>query len=110
MPADIHGRLGAQALAATTDTTLYTCPATRKATVTVSLCNRSSTATTVRLALADGALGTLANEDYLEYDVELAGNGTLERDRITVAAGHTIIVRAGAATVSAVAFGIEEDV
>jgi hypothetical protein len=109
MPADIHGRLGAQSLAAATDTTLYTCPTGRKATATVSLCNRSATATTVRLAMPDGALGTLANEDYLEYDVELPGNGTLERDRITVAAGHTLIVRSAAATVTAVAFGIEED-
>ena len=45
---------------------------------------KSATATTVRLAMPDGALGTLATEDYLEYDVELPGNGTLERDRITV--------------------------
>jgi acetyl-CoA C-acetyltransferase len=31
MPAKIHGRLGASALAATTDTTVYTVPASRKA-------------------------------------------------------------------------------
>ena len=109
MPADIHGRLGALALAAATDATLYTAPAGRKATVTVSFSNRSATDTTVRLAMADGNLATLANEDYLEYDAPLPGNGTLERDRITVAAGHTLIVRAAAATVSAMAFGIEED-
>ena len=109
MSADIHGRLGALALAAASDATLYTAPAGRKATVTVSFCNRSSTDTTIRLAMADGAIGTLANEDYLEYDTPLPGAGVVERDRITVAAGHTLIARAAAATVSAMVFGIEED-
>lgn len=109
MPAPIHGRLGAAALAATTDTGVYTVPAARQATVTVSFCNRSATATTIRLAHIDGAIGTLANEDYLEFDTPLAGNGVVERSGIPMRAAHTLMARAGAATVSVVVQGIEED-
>lgn len=109
MAAKIHGRLGAQDLAAATDATLYTVPAGRKATVTVRFANRSSTATSVRLAHIDGAIGSLANEDYMMYDTPLPGNGVLTDDRITLTAGHTLMVRSGAATVSAVCFGVEED-
>lgn len=108
--AKIHGRLGAAALAANTDTVVYTVPAGRKATVLVSVCNRSATDAAIRLAHIDGNLAALATEDYIEYDSPLPGNGVLERTGITIAAGHTIMARASAASVSAVISGVEEDV
>lgn len=103
--AKIHGRLGAQAMAVNTDTTIYTVPALRKATVTANLCNRS-TATTVRLAIANGAL---ANADYIEYETPLADNGVVERERITLSAGQSIVMRAGSANVTGMVWGVEED-
>ncbi len=109
MAAKTHGRLGAQALAANTDTSVYSPGAGRKATCSVSICNRSSTDTTIRLAHIDGALGALATEDYLEYETPLPGGAVIERNGITVAAGHTIAARAAAATVSVVVWGVEED-
>lgn len=106
----IHGRLGAQALAANTDTAIYTVPPGRKATVTLNVCNRSSTDTTFRVAMIDAtSVASVANEDYLDYDAPLPGNGSVERDRITLTAGHMLMARAGAATASAVAWGVEED-
>lgn len=109
MAAKIHGRLGAPALAAATDTVLYQVPTGRKATVSVRFCNRSSTATSVRMAHIDGAVGVLANDDYMIYDAPLPPNGMITDERITVSAGHTLMVRAGSADVSVVCFGIEED-
>lgn len=109
MAADIHGRLGAAALAATTDTALYVTPASRKATGTLTLANRSSTDATVRVAMIDGAIGTLANEDYLAYDLTLPGNGQYILDRLPMATTHTLMVRASTANVSATFIGIEED-
>jgi hypothetical protein len=109
MAAKIHGRLGAAALAATTDTALYVVPAARKATCTLNLCNRTASSVTVRVALIDGALGALATEDYIEYDTTLPPGGTLERTGITLAATHTLMVRASAASVSAVVWGVEEE-
>jgi hypothetical protein len=109
MAAKIHGRLGAPALAANNDTTLYQVPAGRKATVSVRFCNRSATDTTVRLAHVDGAIGALVTDDYMIYDASLPGNGFISDERITISAGHSLIVRAGSANVSAVCFGVEED-
>lgn len=109
MAAMIHGRLGAQDLAATTNTAVYTVPSSRKATVTISVCNRNSSAVTVRLAHIDGAIGAIANEDYIEYGTSIPANGTLERSGITLAASATIGAYASTTGVSAVVYGIEED-
>ena len=111
MAAKIHGRLGAVDLSATTDTEVYEVPAARKATVCVNVCNRNATSITVRLAYVDAAaVGSVANEDYIEYETTLAGYGVLERTGIPMTTGHIILARASAANVSVMAYGLEEDV
>ena len=109
MAAKIHGRLGAASLAATTDTSVYSVPASRKATVTVSICNRNATDVTIRLAHIDGAVGAIANEDYIEYGATVPANGVLERTGICMAASATIMGYASATNTSFVVSGIEED-
>lgn len=110
MTAKIHGRLGAVDLAATTNTTAYTVPASRKATCGINICNRNASSITFRLAHIDGALGSVADEDYLEYGVTIAANGTYERTGITMTATHTLMVYASGTGASAVVTGVEEDV
>lgn len=110
MTTKIHGRLGAADLAAATDTSTYSVPALRKATCTVSFCNRSATATTVRLAHTAASIGAVTLADYMEYDTPLAGNGVLERSGIPMAAAASLLARAAAVGVSVVVYGIEEDV
>lgn len=109
MTAKIHGRLGAADLAATTNTSVYSVPASRKATVTVSICNRNATDVTVRLAHIDGAIGAIANEDYIEYGSTVPANGVIERTGIAMAASATLMGYASATNVSYVVAGIEED-
>lgn len=109
MTTKTHGRLGAASLAANTDASIYSPASGRKATCTVSMCNRGGTPVLARLAHIDGAVGTLAAEDYLFYDVEIPANGYIERTGITVSATHTIAARSSAATVSVVVHGVEED-
>ncbi len=99
------GKLGKAALAAAADTDLYTVPAGTVATANINLCNRTSAAVTVRLAIRSAAL---ADADYIEYDAALPANGVLERTGIALSAGETITVRASAAGVSARAHGFEE--
>jgi hypothetical protein len=105
-----HGRLGAAAPAANTDTSLYHAPAGNKATAKVVLCNRGSTDTTARLAYVDGAIASVANEDYLFFDMALPANGVIVEERIPVAAGHSLLVRFGNANCSAHALGVQEDI
>jgi hypothetical protein len=100
------GRLGAADLAATTNTTLYTAPDGKYAVVTVSLTCRNATGAIVRLALSSTA--SPGNAEWLVYDRALSASGTLRDSGIVVGAGQYLVAYSSAASVSAVAFGIEE--
>ena len=99
------GRLGVADLAAATNTTLYTVPASTFSVVTVSVCNRGASAATIRIAVATSA--TPADSEYIEYDVSLSAKGVVERTGIVMDAGKLLVVRSNSTSVSAVAYGIE---
>ena len=99
------GILGTADLAAATDTTLYTVPADHFSVVTVNICNRSSSAATVRIEVSSS--GTPNDADYIEYDSQISANGVLERTGIVLDASKVVVVRSNAINVSAVCLGIE---
>lgn len=99
------GRLGAENLAAATNTTVYSVPADTFSVVSLSLCNRGNQAVNVRVAVAASATPTDA--EWIEYDTEVLGKGVLERTGIVMDSGKLLVVYSNAANVSAVAFGIE---
>jgi hypothetical protein len=99
------GRLGVADLAAATNTTLYTVPASTFSVVTVSVCNRGASAATIRIAVASAA--SPADSEYIEYDVSLAAKGVLERTGVVMDTGKLLVVRSSATGVNAVVYGIE---
>ena len=99
------GRLGSNDLAATTNTTVYTCPADTFTVLTVSVCNRGATAATIQIAISSSASPSAA--EYLEFDTSLSAKGVLERTGIVLDAGKLLVVRSSATSVNAVAYGIE---
>lgn len=99
------GRLGAEDLAAATNTTVYTVPSDTFSVVTLSICNRGNQAVAVRVAVSAAATPTAA--EWVEYDTEVLGKGVLERTGIVMDAGRLLVVYSSGANVSAVAFGIE---
>jgi hypothetical protein len=102
------GRLGAKDLSATTNTEVYTVPDETVANrVIVSVCNRNASTINIRLAIIDGAIGDIANEDYIEYDTEILANGVLERGEIILQANQTIGAYSDTANVSVVVYGHE---
>lgn len=105
-------RLNASNVPANADTVLYDCPDGSRAIVTVSLCNRADTVIKVRLALTSNDAAPAA-QDWIEYDVPLpaagaSGGSTLERTGLVMTAKDRLYVRASAAGVSAVAYGVQE--
>lgn len=100
--------LGQSAPTATTLTAVYTVPASTQALLsTITVCNRSATATTYRLSVAVAGAAD-ANNQYLVYDAPISGN-----EAVTWTLGCTLgaadVVRAyvGAATVTVNVFGVE---
>ena len=108
--AEVYKRLGAVSPTATTNTALYTVPAATSAILDgITVCNRDSGAHTFRLAHVDGAVGDIANEDYIFYNVSLPANSTLEgllKGRC-MSAGHTILVYVDSANFSFTVGGME---
>lgn len=102
-----NGRMGAVKPAAATNTELVSAPASTIATVTVSVCNQSSSSETVRIAICSGGIGTLAATDYIEYDTTISANSVLERTGIPIYNGQTIVVRSANGDCSFVAYGLE---
>ena len=102
------GRLGTANITTTADTTIYTVPASTFSVVSVSICNRNTTtAATIRLAIASSATPTVA--EYIEYDTSLVASGVVERTGLVMDAGKILVVQISSAspTISVVAMGIE---
>ena len=99
------GRLGIADLAAATNTTLYTVPASTFSVLTVNIVNRGASAATVRVAVSSSA--TPADSEYIEFDTSLSAKGVLERTGIVLDAGKLLVVRSSAIGVNAVVYGIE---
>jgi hypothetical protein len=87
--------------AATTDTALYTVPASTETVIsTLFIANRGSTAATFRVAIRPGG-ASIADQHYIAYDVPIAGNDTTTVTAgITLSATDVITVRASTANLS----------
>lgn len=100
------GILGQSAPAATTNTTVYTVPASTTSTFTVSICNTGSAAITARLAIA--ATGTPGASEWLEYNASIPASGVLERTGIVAQATENVVAYVSAATAAVSVYGFEE--
>jgi hypothetical protein len=100
--------LGQSNPAATTDTTLYTCPASTETVIsTISVCNQAGTSGTYRIAVRPNG-ATLATEHYIVYDATISANSvTAYTLGITIDASDVVTVRASSTDFSFSAFGSE---
>jgi hypothetical protein len=100
--------LGQSAPAATTDTSLYTVPASTETVVSsIIVANRSASAATYRIAVRpDGA--SIANQHYIAYDVTVgASDSTVLTLGLTMNAADVITVYASTSALSFSAYGSE---
>jgi hypothetical protein len=101
--------LGQAAPGATTTSALYTVPASTQAVCsTLSVCNRGTAIAKVRVSVAPAG-ATLANSQYVLYDVPVAAADSLFLTLgITLAATDIVRVYASTADVTFSLFGAEE--
>jgi glucose-6-phosphate dehydrogenase assembly protein OpcA len=100
--------LGQQNPSATTLTTLYTVPASTSTVISsISICNRSSVATSFRVAVRPAG-ASISNEHYIYYDITIAGNDTfIATIGMSLATTDVVSVYATLATLSFHAYGQE---
>jgi hypothetical protein len=104
----VYKVLGQLNPSATALTTLYTVPsATSAVCSSITICNRSATATSFRIAIRPAG-AAISNEHYLYYDIALAGNDTfIATVGITLAETDEVSVYATLATLSFHLYGQE---
>ena len=101
--------LGQSAPSATTETDLYTVPASTNTVVsTLAVANRSATDATFRVSCSVAGAAT-ATKDYIAYDVTCAGNGGVNYFTLGISLNATDKVRvyASSANLSFNLFGSE---
>jgi hypothetical protein len=100
--------LGQVAPAATTDTDVYTVPATTEAVISnINVANRASTAGSFRVAVRpDG--DTLADKHYIAFDTPIQANDTIPiAVGVTLDAADVITVYCSSSSMSVNVFGTE---
>jgi hypothetical protein len=100
--------LGQSSPSATTNTTLYTCPASTQTVIsTITICNQAATSGTYRIAIRPNG-ATLSAEHYIVYDASIQANSTAAYTLgITIDASDLVTVYSSSATMSFNAFGSE---
>jgi len=103
------GILGQAALSATTNTTVYTVPASTHAVVNINVLNKNATtAAAVRIALS--STGTPGASEWIEYDVAVPKTAVIERTALSLNAGKNIVVYTDSSDVAVSVYGIEQAV
>ena len=103
------GILGQAAPSASTDTSVYTVPASTLSVVNINVLNRS-TANPVDVRIALAASGTPTSSEYIEYDVTVPAKGVVERTGIALNAGKQVVVYVSTGDTSVSVYGLEQAV
>jgi hypothetical protein len=100
--------LGQSNPSATTNTTLYTCPASTQTVIsTITICNQAGTSGTYRIAIRPNG-ATISAEHYIVYDASVPANSTTAYTLgMTIDASDVVTVYASSANISFNAFGSE---
>jgi hypothetical protein len=101
------GTLGQASLAADTNTTVYTVPASKVGSVSVTISNTNPfTPAVIRLAVA--AASTPSAAEYLEFDTVLPAGSEFEKTGVVLSANKNLVAYSTTGNVSVNVYGFEE--
>jgi hypothetical protein len=104
-----NGKLGAERLAATTNTVVYTVPSSKIATLNIIATNCDSTAAAVRIAITSESTPTTPDDaDWIVYGDEIDANSILELKGIVCSGDENVVAYASTANVTIRVHGFEE--
>ena len=94
-----HGKLGAASLAANTNTTIYTVPATCiRSDIAIHISNQSASATGIFIAITTNPAAPAA-QDWIEAGTTLSVSGVYTNDGLKLSPGESVVVKAANAGV-----------
>lgn len=100
------GRLGTWEIYPAIYQSVYKCNTDDVTTLSISICNRSTNPTYIRLAITS-AENSPTDAEFIEYDVKLNGHGVLERSGLIIPTGKYLTIRSLNGDTSVVIWGHE---
>lgn len=100
------GILGQASPSASTNTTVYTVPASVTATFNISISNTTGNNAVINVALA--STGTPTSSEYIEWQTVLPPFAVLERTAIVAQTGENVVVNSNIAGCSVSVYGFEQ--
>lgn len=86
-------------------TSVYTCPASTTAFITINISNRTAGTITANINLSPTASENLGG--YLEFTSPIAANQALEKTGVVLSAGQRVLIQASSTSTTFVIFGFE---
>ena len=105
-----NGLLGKASLTANANTAVYTPTTSKTGIVSVSICNRTASGATIRLAIIAAANSAPTDAEYLEFGSSIPANGVLERSGLALNDSNKLIIWTDSSGVSALVYGLEQNI
>lgn len=100
----MNGLLGSRTLYKAITQSVYVCDKSDGSIITINICNRNNKPVTIRIAISD-SVNSITTSEYIEYDVEIAAKGVLERTGVAVGLNQYITVYASENNVTVSCWG-----
>lgn len=102
----MNGLLGSYNLYKGIIQSIYVCNKTDGSVLTLNVCNRNNKPITVRVAVTD-MLNSATSSEYIEYDVEIAAKGVLERSGVSIGLNQYLTVYSSENNVTVACWGVD---
>jgi hypothetical protein len=83
-------KLNGYVLTAATDAAVYVCPGSKRSTVTINICNATTSPALVKVGLSVSGSTSIGSTDTIEYNLSIAPGHSVERTGLALANGDQV--------------------